>query len=101
MTFLPSPVVAFYPWKMLRDETPWWGPNRAAVVGMLHSVGFNQVVSYPLKRLSAARLAGLPGRAKIVADLVSSTPGRSRQRLVRDIARGALTQGRLVTHSWR
>jgi tRNA (mo5U34)-methyltransferase len=101
MTFLRSPTVAFYPWKMFRDETNWWGPNRAAVVGMLHSVGFKHVVPYPVKRFSTTRLAGLPARAKNAGVLMSATPSSSRQRLIRDFARNALTQNRLVTHSWR
>lgn len=101
MAFLRSPAVAFYPWKMFRDETNWWGPNRAAVEGMLRSVGFKHVVSYPLRRFSAARLASIPTRAKFATGLMSQTPGGSRQRLVRDFARNALTQNRLVTHSWR
>jgi len=97
----PSPAVAFYPWKMLRDESSWWGPNRAAVEGMLRSVGFEHVSSYPLKRLSAARLVGLPARAKIATALMSLAPWGARRRLVRDLAQSALTQSRLVTHSWR
>lgn len=101
VTFLRSPAAAFYPWKMLRDETNWWGPNRAAVVGMLNSVGFGQVVSYPLRRFSPSRLLSLPTRTKYAGNLMSSTPPGSRQRLVRDFTRSILTQNRLVTHSWK
>jgi tRNA (mo5U34)-methyltransferase len=101
VTFLRSPAAAFYPWKMFGDGTNWWGPNRAAVVGMLHSVGFENVTPYPVKRFSAARLRGLPSRAKVNVDLVSSAPRRSRQRLVRDIAKSGLSQGRLVAHGWQ
>jgi len=101
MTFIPSPAAAFYPWKMLRDETNWWGPNRPAVVGMMRSVGFDRVVAYPVKRFSAARLIGLPARARTATDLLASTPRRSRQRFVRDLAKSALSQSRLVTHGWR
>ncbi len=101
MTFLRSPAAAFYPWKLFRDDTNWWGPNRAAVLGMLHSVGFERVVPYPVKRFSAARLRDLPAHAKMDAGLVSSTPWRSRPRLVRDFARSALTQNRLVAHGYR
>jgi tRNA (mo5U34)-methyltransferase len=101
MTFLRSPAVAFYPWKLFGDDTNWWGPNRAAVMGMLHSVGFERVVPYPVKRFSATRLRDLPAHAKTDASLVSSTPWRSRPRLVRDFARSALTQNRLVAHGWR
>jgi tRNA (mo5U34)-methyltransferase len=101
MTFLRSPAAAFYPWKMFRDDTNWWGPNRAAVLGMLSSVGFNGVVPYPVKRFSSARLRGLPVRAKMNAEMVSSTPPSSRQRLIRDFARSAITQNRLVAHGWK
>jgi len=101
MTFFPSPAAAFYPWNMLRDETNWWGPNRAAVVGMLHSVGFPRVVPYPVKRLRTARLAGLPARARTATTLLSSTSSGSRQRFLRDLAKSAFTQNRLVAHGWR
>jgi tRNA (mo5U34)-methyltransferase len=101
MTFVPVPAMAFYPWRMMRDETNWWGPNRAAMVGMLYSVGFKEVVPYSLKRVSALRLIGLPTRTRVAIEMVSSAPWSYRQRLVRDIARSALIQNRLVTHSWR
>jgi tRNA (mo5U34)-methyltransferase len=102
MTFLRSPAVAFYPWRMFGDETNWWGPNRAAVAGMLRSVGFEHVTDYPARRLTRARLQGLPARAKINADLVSGgAAGTSRLRLGRDFLRSALTQSRLVAHGRR
>lgn len=101
MTFLRSPAAAFYPWKLLGDETNWWGPNRAAVLGMLHSVGFERVVAYPAKRFTTARLRDLPAHAKADAGLVSSLPWRTRPRLVRDFAKSALTQSRLVAHGYR
>lgn len=38
------PAVAFYPERELNgDPTNWWGPNPAAVRGMLHTVGFEPV----------------------------------------------------------
>jgi tRNA (mo5U34)-methyltransferase len=38
------PAMAFYPGKELgRDPTNWWGPNPAAVLGMLKTVGFRRV----------------------------------------------------------
>jgi tRNA (mo5U34)-methyltransferase len=101
VTFLRAPAAAFYPWKLLRDETNWWGPNPAAVVGMLHSVGFTLVVPYQPKRVSAARALGLPAGARAARGLVSSTPWRSQGRLIRDFAKSVLTQNRLVTHSCR
>jgi tRNA (mo5U34)-methyltransferase len=101
MTFLKSPAAAFYPWQLLHDDTNWWGPNRAALLGMLRSVGFDRVVPYPVKRFSADRLRGLPAHAQMDARLMSSTPWRSRPRLMRDFARSALTRNRLVAHAWR
>jgi tRNA (mo5U34)-methyltransferase len=101
MNFLRSPAAAFYPPEKRRDTRTWWVPNRAAVLGMLESVGFVRVVSFPLKRLTAAHLVGLPARAKIAGDLVHSTPKRARQRLVKDFARHALTQNHLVAHGLR
>jgi tRNA (mo5U34)-methyltransferase len=101
MTFLRSPSAAFYPWKTSNDDTKWWGPNRAAVLGMIRSVGFDRVVPYPVKRYTGAWLRGLPDRAKTSADLMSSTPRGSRQRLIRDLARSLTTQNRLVAHGLR
>jgi tRNA (mo5U34)-methyltransferase len=101
MTFLRSPAAAFYPSEKPSEETSWWGPNRAAVLAMLESVGFARVVPFPLKRLTAAHLVGLPARAKMAGDLVHSTPKRARQRLVKDFARHALTQSHLVAHGLR
>ena len=38
------PAAAFYPGRELHDDpTNWWGPNHAAVRGMLESVGFARV----------------------------------------------------------
>ncbi len=101
LTFLRSPAAAFYPWALFRDDTNWWGPNQAAVVGMLRSVGFTQTAAYPAKRVTRARLRGAPARARINTGLVSTTPARSRPRLLRDVARSALTQNRLVAHAWK
>lgn len=101
MTFLRSPAAAFYPSEKPSEETSRRGPNRAAVLGMLESVGFARVVPFPLKRLTAAHLVGLPARAKMAGDLVHSTPKRARQRLVKDFARHALTQNHLVAHGLR
>jgi tRNA (mo5U34)-methyltransferase len=44
MVGLRRPAVAFYPGEELnKDRTNWWGPNQAAVIGMLKSVGFQRV----------------------------------------------------------
>jgi tRNA (mo5U34)-methyltransferase len=101
MTFMRSPVAAFYPWDMLGDASNWWGPNRAAVLGMLRSVGFGDAVAYPSKRITRERLQGLPSRAKRNTNVLAEVPGKSRLRLVRDVARSALSQGRLVAHGLR
>lgn len=38
------PAMAFYPGRELNnDPTNWWGPNLAAVKGMLESLGFSEV----------------------------------------------------------
>jgi tRNA (mo5U34)-methyltransferase len=101
LTFLRTPAAAFYPWSMLRDHSNWWGPNRPAVEGMLRTVGFERVVSYPSKRLTRSRLRRAPAGAKSGADLVSAASKGARLRLARDIARNALMQGRLVSHAWK
>jgi tRNA (mo5U34)-methyltransferase len=44
MVGLSRPAAAFYPDRELNnDPTNWWGPNQAAVQGMLRSVGFDRV----------------------------------------------------------
>lgn len=44
MVGLRRPAAAFYPDRELNDDpTNWWGPNQAAVTGMLRSVGFARV----------------------------------------------------------
>jgi tRNA (mo5U34)-methyltransferase len=44
MAHVERPAAAFYPGTELNnDPTNWWGPNPAAVVGMLQVVGFRRV----------------------------------------------------------
>ena len=44
MVGYPRPAAAFYPDRQLNgDPTNWWGPNHAAVEGMLKAVGFTRV----------------------------------------------------------
>lgn len=44
MVGMRRPAAAFYPDRELNnDPTNWWGPNHAAVCGMLRSVGFTRV----------------------------------------------------------
>jgi tRNA (mo5U34)-methyltransferase len=52
------PAAAFYPGRELNgDPTNWWGPNEAAVRGMLRSVGFNRVETVTPTRSAAYRAA--------------------------------------------
>jgi tRNA (mo5U34)-methyltransferase len=45
LPFTRRPAAAFYPSDELdHDDTNWWGPNTAAVIGMLRAVGFRDVV---------------------------------------------------------
>jgi tRNA (mo5U34)-methyltransferase len=44
MVGVSRPAAAFYPGRELNaDPTNWWGPNPAAVAGMLRAVGFSRV----------------------------------------------------------
>ena len=44
LTLSRRPAAAFYPGRELKgDHTNWWGPNAAAVEGMLRAVGFPDV----------------------------------------------------------
>jgi tRNA (mo5U34)-methyltransferase len=52
------PAAAFYPGRELNgDPTNWWGPNEAAVCGMLQSVGFTRVEVITPARSAAYRAA--------------------------------------------
>jgi tRNA (mo5U34)-methyltransferase len=45
----PRPAIAYYPGDLLNhDPTNFWGPNTAAVVGMLQDSGFVRVESLPV-----------------------------------------------------
>jgi len=69
LTLKRKPAAAFYPARELgSDHTNWWGPNPAAVEGMLRAVGFEDVIkvfprsrAYELAR--AARRRSQQGRA--------------------------------------
>ena len=44
MIGISRPAAAFYPGRELNDDpTNWWGPNEAAVAGLLEAVGFTRV----------------------------------------------------------
>ncbi len=81
--------------ELLVAETP------PGIVPMLDAIGFDEVVSYPVSRVSAVRLAGLPALAKATIDALSSSPMGCRRRLIGDAAKRALGQRRVVTHAWR
>ena len=58
MVGLSRPAAAFYPGRELNDDpTNWWGPNHAAVEGMLRSVGFSRVHTVTPPRSGPYRLA--------------------------------------------
>lgn len=68
MVGIRRPAAAFYPGKELNgDPSNWWGPNPAAVVGMLQSVGFarvDQVTPTPSTPVRALRAAWHAARGK-------------------------------------
>ena len=58
MVGLRRPAAAFYPDRELNnDPTNWWGPNHAAVAGMLRSVGFARIEVITPQRSAAFRAA--------------------------------------------
>jgi tRNA (mo5U34)-methyltransferase len=58
MVGVNRPAAAFYPGRELNgDPTNWWGPNHAAVEGMLRSVGFTRVEVITPPRSAAFRAA--------------------------------------------
>jgi len=101
MGYVRSPAAAFYPWDLLHDNTNWWGPNKAAVVGMLKAAGCAQVDAYSGKPITQERIRHLPSRAKEGIKWMRQTPRGSRLRLARDVTRTLVTQSRLVAHGWK
>jgi SAM-dependent methyltransferase len=81
--------------ELLVAETP------PGIVAMLGAVGFDDVVSYPVSRTSAVRLAGLATLAKVTIDALSFSPTACRRRLIGDAARRALCERRVVAHGRR
>ena len=58
MVGVGRPAAAFYPGRELNgDPTNWWGPNEAAVHGMLRSVGFTRVETITPTRSAPYRAA--------------------------------------------
>jgi tRNA (mo5U34)-methyltransferase len=64
------PAAAFYPGdELLGDPTNWWGPNHAALVGMLEAVGFASAeIVYPRR----SRLRRRGDRAKRILAVLAS-----------------------------
>jgi tRNA (mo5U34)-methyltransferase len=68
MVGIRRPAAAFYPGRELNnDPTNWWGPNHAAVVGMLKVAGFKRVelvtpIRRPAYRLARASFHSLKGK---------------------------------------
>jgi len=84
---LKRPAAAFYPGREFNDDpTNWWGPNPAAVVGMLRTVGFTRV------RVFAPPYPSLPGR------MVRAAKHRIK---TGDPFRRILSQAWGVFHAWR
>jgi tRNA (mo5U34)-methyltransferase len=86
MVWNPRPAMAFYPNAELHnDPTNWWGPNPAAVIAMLKSVGFNRVKLVSQLHSSLYMLA-----AGVYLRMKKGTPFIP-----------TLQQNRMVFHAWR
>lgn len=84
LRWLRRPALAFYPGSELnQDGSNWFGPNAAAVVGMLKAVGFG--------RVTTVRNA-VPISDRMRALLRKPNPRNFPARLM---------QGRMVFHAWR
>src|SRR3954466_6053520 len=58
MIGIRRPAAAFYPARELNDDpTNWWGPNHAAVEGMLRAVGFTRAQALTAERCRPYRAA--------------------------------------------
>jgi tRNA (mo5U34)-methyltransferase len=86
MLHVSTPAAAFYPGASLKqDPTNWWGPNPAAIEGMLRDVGFRRT------KVVSVTPSGLR-RLKYGVDMVRLGRGRFREELRR---------GRAVVHAWK
>jgi tRNA (mo5U34)-methyltransferase len=82
----PRPAMVFYPNAELHnDPSNWWGPNPAAVIAMLKSVGFNRVNLVSQLHSSPYMLA-----AAAYLRMKKGTPFIP-----------TLQQNRMVFHAWR
>lgn len=85
MTWWSRPAMAFYEGSEANaDPTNWWGPNPAAVVGMLHAVGFRRVEIVDRPTLLRHRVSAL-----VRARTGTGPPVSTR-----------LWQGAIVCHAW-
>ena len=85
MTWWPKPAAAFYEGSEAnRDPTNWWGPNPAAVVGMLRAAGFERVEIVDRPTLLRHRLS-----AQVRAKTGTGPPVSTK-----------LWQGAIVCHAW-
>ena len=85
MTWWPKPAAAFYEGSEAnRDPTNWWGPNPAAVVGMLRAAGFERVEIVDRPTLLRHRLS-----AQVRAKTGTGPPVTTK-----------LWQGAIVCHAW-
>lgn len=88
------PAAAYYPAdSMDNDATNWWGPNEAALTGMLSDLGFSRIET--INRRSPARRLGQV--AYNAANIVHSRLSRNRKPLQRNY----LTTDRLIIHAHR
>ena len=94
MFFSRRPAAAFYPGSsMYNDDTNWWGPNRAAVVGMLRELGFTrfEIVNQP------SPVDRVKHFARNAAGVVKSRVDSSRPNLTLS----TITTDRLMVHAYR
>lgn len=86
------PAAAFYPGLDLNwDPTNWWGPNPAAVEGMLRAVGFRDVQTV----FPSSRTYALARAAYRATQVIASATRRRRDGLA------AVRQGRAAFHAFK
>jgi tRNA (mo5U34)-methyltransferase len=94
MTFTRRPAVAFYPESSFDgDHSNWWGPNAAALVGMVREFGFTRVelVNQP------SPLARVYKAGRNAANVIHSRLASTRTNL----PVGYVATDRLIVHAWR
>jgi tRNA (mo5U34)-methyltransferase len=89
---LKRPALAFYPDRELNnDPTNWFGPNPAAVEGMLRTVGFRKIVAY--SQVPPRTNALQPQDALVMVAGYPHVPPQPDAE--------AAAQGRMVFHAWK